>query len=352
VSDTLDALIGIIDDRKNNPQEGSYTCSLLAKGPTRILKKVGEEATEVVIAGALEGRERLVSETADLMFHLLVMLASQEITWAEVEAELRLTDRDGPVRWVVEVLKPKFKDDQSRDVKLLIEMAVELQAGHAAPKGLRTLLDEFPVLDLASFPAGTKEIRCMAGILRHGRKFGVEARFGVSPDGAPVLNQYKVEEGEGERGVAPRFVLEENPVQAVRQALAFLEKGDFKAMLRYAPERDRKRMEEMDINVEEFLARMAEEMRKRGFSTISVISQNLPRVLRVPVVMGACSFRFEFPGEARGKKGDFQIEVECYVEKPDARSWIIKDMDVDFDARELGASEGSKGEDGKGPDKK
>lgn len=89
MSDTLDTLIGIIDDRKNNPQEGSYTCGLLAKGPTRILKKVGEEATEVVIAGAIEGRERLISETADLMFHLLVMLASQDITWVEIEAELR-----------------------------------------------------------------------------------------------------------------------------------------------------------------------------------------------------------------------------------------------------------------------
>jgi len=89
VSETLDTLIGIIDDRKHNPQEGSYTCGLLAKGPTRILKKVGEEATEVVIAGALEGRERLISETADLVFHLLVMLASQDIAWQEVEAELR-----------------------------------------------------------------------------------------------------------------------------------------------------------------------------------------------------------------------------------------------------------------------
>jgi len=89
VSETIDALVATIRDRKERPREDSYTCKLFAAGPTEILKKVGEEATEVVVAGALESKERLVYETADLFYHLLVMLSVKDIAWGEVEAELR-----------------------------------------------------------------------------------------------------------------------------------------------------------------------------------------------------------------------------------------------------------------------
>jgi phosphoribosyl-ATP pyrophosphohydrolase/phosphoribosyl-AMP cyclohydrolase len=87
-SETLATLTATIADRKAHPREGSYTNKLLAGGTAEMLKKVGEEAAEVVVAGALEGRERLVYESADLVYHLLVLLASQELTWADVEAEL------------------------------------------------------------------------------------------------------------------------------------------------------------------------------------------------------------------------------------------------------------------------
>ena len=86
--ETLDALMELLQDRKRNPVEGSYTCALLAAGDSRILKKIGEEASEVIIAGALESQERLLSETADLLYHLSVMLVSRDLTWADVEAEL------------------------------------------------------------------------------------------------------------------------------------------------------------------------------------------------------------------------------------------------------------------------
>lgn len=89
MSDTLRALQATILDRQAHPREGSYTCQLLAAGQAEILKKVGEEAAEVLVAGALESRERLVYECADLIYHLLVALASQGLTWEEVEAELR-----------------------------------------------------------------------------------------------------------------------------------------------------------------------------------------------------------------------------------------------------------------------
>ena len=89
MSETIDALVATIQDRQAHPRPDSYTCKLLTLGQARILKKVGEEAAEVVIAGALEGEERLLSETADLFYHLLVLLISQGLTWDQVEAELR-----------------------------------------------------------------------------------------------------------------------------------------------------------------------------------------------------------------------------------------------------------------------
>ena len=89
MSETIDALVATIQDRQAHPRPDSYTCKLLSSGQARILKKVGEEAAEVVIAGALEGEERLLSETADLFYHLLVLLVSQGLTWDQVEAELR-----------------------------------------------------------------------------------------------------------------------------------------------------------------------------------------------------------------------------------------------------------------------
>jgi phosphoribosyl-ATP pyrophosphohydrolase len=88
VSTIIDTLSATIEERRLHPREGSYTCKLFAAGQAEILKKVGEEATEVVVAGALEGNERVVYETADLLYHLLVMLSSKGLTWAEIEAEL------------------------------------------------------------------------------------------------------------------------------------------------------------------------------------------------------------------------------------------------------------------------
>ena len=88
MSDTIERLFATIEQRKKHPQEDSYTCKLFAAGKAQILKKVGEEATEVVVAGALESKERLVYETADLFYHLLVMLVSQGSAWSDVEAEL------------------------------------------------------------------------------------------------------------------------------------------------------------------------------------------------------------------------------------------------------------------------
>jgi len=84
----LDRLWAIIQDRRAHPKEGSYTCHLLAAGEPEILKKLGEEAIEVLIAAQAQGNARLVSELADLMYHLLVLLAARGLSWTDVEAEL------------------------------------------------------------------------------------------------------------------------------------------------------------------------------------------------------------------------------------------------------------------------
>lgn len=76
-----------IKQRKNEPKEGSYTTYLFEKGLDKILKKVGEETTEVVIAAKNEKQE-LISETADLTYHLLVLLVEKGIPLSAIEAEL------------------------------------------------------------------------------------------------------------------------------------------------------------------------------------------------------------------------------------------------------------------------
>lgn len=84
----IEQLTTTINERMAHPSEGSYTCRLLAAGPTEMLKKVGEEASEVLVAGALESNLRLVYESADLVYHLLVLLRSRGINWDDIEAEL------------------------------------------------------------------------------------------------------------------------------------------------------------------------------------------------------------------------------------------------------------------------
>ena len=82
------ALYERIEGRKTDPKEGSYTTYLFEKGMDKILKKVGEESTEVIIAGAKGDREETIYETADLLYHLTVMLVEQGLKLDEVTAEL------------------------------------------------------------------------------------------------------------------------------------------------------------------------------------------------------------------------------------------------------------------------
>jgi phosphoribosyl-ATP pyrophosphohydrolase len=84
----LDTLTAIIADRKQNPKPGSYTNDLLADR-TKAAQKVGEEATEVVVAALAQSDERLTEEMADLIYHSLVLLESRNIPWPRVLDELQ-----------------------------------------------------------------------------------------------------------------------------------------------------------------------------------------------------------------------------------------------------------------------
>lgn len=84
----INELYETILSRKGASPESSYTARLFAAGEDEIVKKVGEEAVEVILAAKGQGNERLVEETADLVYHLLVLLAYCDLTPADVEAEL------------------------------------------------------------------------------------------------------------------------------------------------------------------------------------------------------------------------------------------------------------------------
>ena len=84
----LDDLMKLIEGRKTNPKEGSYTTYLFEKGIDKILKKVGEECTEVIIAGKGGDRAEAIFEIADLTYHVRVMMTEMGISIDEVRAEL------------------------------------------------------------------------------------------------------------------------------------------------------------------------------------------------------------------------------------------------------------------------
>ncbi len=86
--DMLDELETLIYERKVNPPPGSYTAKLFASGPNKIAQKVGEEATEVIVAALGQGREEQVIELADLVYHLLVLMAELDISLDDLRAEL------------------------------------------------------------------------------------------------------------------------------------------------------------------------------------------------------------------------------------------------------------------------
>ena len=87
-TDVVEELFALLQTRKSTPTPGSYTVQLLAAGEDEIIKKVGEEAVEVILAAKGQGDARLVEETADLLYHILVLLVARDLSWEAVLREL------------------------------------------------------------------------------------------------------------------------------------------------------------------------------------------------------------------------------------------------------------------------
>ena len=84
----FETVYNIIEDRKNNPKEGSYTNYLFDKGIDKILKKVGEECTEIVIAAKNPDPEEIKDEISDFLYHVMVLMVEKGVTWEEITQEL------------------------------------------------------------------------------------------------------------------------------------------------------------------------------------------------------------------------------------------------------------------------
>ena len=85
---TFKDVYDVILDRKNNPKETSYTNELLNKGTDNILKKLGEESADIVIATKNGNKDETVYQIADYMYHLMVLMADRDISWEDVTREL------------------------------------------------------------------------------------------------------------------------------------------------------------------------------------------------------------------------------------------------------------------------
>jgi len=85
----LEELYELIKNRREKKPEGSYIVGLLDKGVDSVIQKVGEEAVEVVIAAKNSDKKRIVSESADLLFHLLILLEMKDISLNDIYSELR-----------------------------------------------------------------------------------------------------------------------------------------------------------------------------------------------------------------------------------------------------------------------
>ncbi|HBC26247.1 MAG TPA: phosphoribosyl-ATP diphosphatase [Ruminococcaceae bacterium] len=99
MENVLTELYQTVLSRKNEKAEGSYTCYLFEKGLDKILKKCGEECSEVIIAAKNGDNRETVLEISDLLYHLTVLMVNENISWEEVAAELeRRSQKQGNLK--------------------------------------------------------------------------------------------------------------------------------------------------------------------------------------------------------------------------------------------------------------
>ncbi|MFD3155321.1 bifunctional phosphoribosyl-AMP cyclohydrolase/phosphoribosyl-ATP diphosphatase HisIE [Haloimpatiens sp. FM7330] len=94
----LKKLYTLIQDRKDNPKEGSYTNYLFEKGLDKILKKVGEESSEVIIGAKNKNKDEMIYEISDLIYHLLVLMVNEKVSIEEIKKELLRREKVKSIR--------------------------------------------------------------------------------------------------------------------------------------------------------------------------------------------------------------------------------------------------------------
>ena len=118
-NEVLEALYQTIIDRREQPKEGSYTCYLFEKGLDKILKKVGEECSETIIAAKNGDNHETVLEISDLLYHLMVMMVNEGIPLSDVLAELdRRSEKTGNLKTFHQVDKNSYLCEISIEIVL------------------------------------------------------------------------------------------------------------------------------------------------------------------------------------------------------------------------------------------
>ena len=105
--ESLESLYKVVCDRKENPQEGSYTCYLFDKGLDKICKKIGEESAELIIAAKNGVHDEIQLEACDLLYHMMVLLVQTGVPLADIDTEMtRRAEKIGNLK----VMKKTDKD--------------------------------------------------------------------------------------------------------------------------------------------------------------------------------------------------------------------------------------------------
>jgi len=106
----------IIKSRKENIQEGSYTCYLFKKGIDKILKKIGEEASEIIIAAKNDDKKEIIGEICDVIFHIEVMMAEKSILWEDIAGEI--ADRRSKENMNIEKEEKRKAENRTDECKI------------------------------------------------------------------------------------------------------------------------------------------------------------------------------------------------------------------------------------------
>jgi len=116
LNDALMEEYSVIKGRKDTPQEGSYTSYLFGKGKDKILKKIGEEATETIIAAKDNDKGEVVAEACDLLFHLEVLMVEMGITWQDITD--KITERRAKENMNVEKEAKRRAENRTDETKI------------------------------------------------------------------------------------------------------------------------------------------------------------------------------------------------------------------------------------------